>query len=87
MLEKTITIKVIGHKTSGLLVAYSDELHGLVIHGRTIEELKEKSPAAVREILEAMGETVAGVEVRANDGPHLENFVPPSFIAQACLNA
>jgi hypothetical protein len=85
--EKRIKISVIAHKTSDLLLAYSDDLKGFVVHGHTFEELIEKSPAAVREVLEAQGIEVDSVVVEPNDGLELANFIPPSFIAQACLSS
>lgn len=38
---------------SGLIVAYSDELPGLLVTGRTEREVSERLPRAIREILKA----------------------------------
>ena len=39
----------------GLIVAYSDDLKGLLVHGRSVDEIKAKLPGAIKEILDAQG--------------------------------
>lgn len=38
---------------SGLLVATSPDLHGLIVHGRTLTELGEKMPQAIEALRNA----------------------------------
>jgi hypothetical protein len=59
--NRVITIQVARHQQTGLLVAYSDDLRGLYVHGRSEEELRERIPVAIRDILEADGHEVDSV--------------------------
>lgn len=59
MKEKIIKIRVLCHQTTGLLMATSEDIAGLVVHGRSNEELEKKIPLAVRDLLQASGFTVA----------------------------
>jgi hypothetical protein len=59
--QKRITIKTVRHKTTGLLVAMSDEMKGLYVHARSEDELLERIPVAIRAILEADGCRVISV--------------------------
>ena len=85
--EKVIKIKVFCHSKTGLLMASSEEMPGLVVHGRTHEELEHKLPLAVRDLLEASGFQVEDVSVMRDDSVVPSNFGPPAFIANASLIA
>jgi hypothetical protein len=76
-----ITIKVIRHNGTDLLVALSDELRGLYVHARQEHELRERIPIAIRDILEADGFRVVDVseidippEVSAGFAPALRKY-------------
>jgi predicted RNase H-like HicB family nuclease len=71
--EKRISIQVITHRETGLLVAFSPEMDGLYVHGRTEQELRERVPVAIRALLEASGERVIDVSEMNDDS------VPVSF--------
>jgi len=58
---RTIRIKVAEHRNSDLLVAISDDLKGLMVPGRSEEELLNKLPAAISELLEVQGFKVLAV--------------------------
>jgi hypothetical protein len=49
------------HQPTGMRVGLSDDLPGLLIHGRSDDDIIAKAPGAVREILEAQGHRIAGV--------------------------
>ena len=53
--HKTINIQMIRHKETGLLIALSDELKGLYVHARTMDDLLGRIPVAIQDILEADG--------------------------------
>jgi Domain of unknown function (DUF1902) len=72
---KHISIKTVRHSTTGLLVASSDELPGLSVHGRSQDELDERMPVAIRALLEAMGQEVVSLEPVASKAIAPAGFV------------
>lgn len=85
MEERTIRIQLLRHEKTGLLVARSDDLLGLAVHGKTAEEIAKKLPSAIRDLLEAEGYKVIGVTAEADDRISRSGFGPPAFIASASL--
>lgn len=76
-MNKTVDIRFefVIHKSTGLLAAFSRDLEGLLVHGRTEDEIRERTPAAIRSILEAQGNEVISInEVDEDDLP--ESFKP-----------
>lgn len=71
---RTFDIDVIQHRKTGLLVAQCDDLKGLTVFGRSIDELERKVEPAVRELLEAQGIRVLSVEM------HDSEDVPAAFL-------
>lgn len=61
--HRIIRIKSKFNAKNGLIGAFSDDLAGLLVIGRTIDEIETKLPGAIREILEAEGNTVNAVEM------------------------
>jgi hypothetical protein len=70
---RSIHVYLVKHRESDLLIALSDDLRGLTVPGRTEEEVRDKLPFAIRQILEAEGQTVLGVE------PEPTPEIPSSF--------
>lgn len=70
--HRFIEISVVKHKTTGILVATSDDMRGLFVHGKTMEELDERIPSAIVALLEAKGHK--GVVVRAAEEVSLEDL-------------
>lgn len=62
--QKIIEIKSSINARTGLMAAFSDDLPGLLVVGKTIQELEDKLPGAMREILEAQGNTVTRGHLR-----------------------
>jgi hypothetical protein len=87
MEEKSIKIKVLRYNKTGLLMAMSEDMPGLIVHGRSDEELERKLPLAVRDLLEADGHEVVQVTVVRDESSSPHNFGPPAFIANASLTA
>lgn len=87
MEEKSIRIKVLCHQKTGLLMAMSDDMPGLVVNARSDEELEHKLPLAVRDLLEAAGNEVVQVTVVRDESSAPHNFGPQAFIANASLTA
>jgi Domain of unknown function (DUF1902) len=61
--EKTIRIRLLRHKSGDLLMAVSEDLRGLVVHAHSEEEMEERLPGVVRDLLEAEGYVVANVSL------------------------
>jgi hypothetical protein len=59
-------VETIKNRKTGLLIAMSDQLPGLYVHGRTQEELDVRVPIAIKAMLQAQGQDVNEI-VRCND--------------------
>lgn len=81
--NRFLRINVVTHRKAGLLVAMSDDLRGLIVHGRSDEELDERLPEAIRTLMEAQGHCV--VEVSKAEEP-VSNFRAPmtTYTAELC---
>lgn len=60
--SQSITIETIRHRDTGLIVATSPEMKGLIVHARSEKELNVRIPQAIRAILEAEGVRVVDVK-------------------------
>jgi len=58
---RDIRVYIVGNRQTGLLVALSDDMKGLMVAGRTEEQIELELPDAIREILEAEGHRVTSV--------------------------
>ena len=83
--RKDHKIRILDYKDSDLKMAVSDELRGLVVHGRSHEEIAELLPGAVRELLEAEGFRVIRLTVASEHESPVPDISPPTFIASASL--
>ncbi|MBB6306259.1 DUF1902 domain-containing protein [Xanthobacter tagetidis] len=63
MKDQLINVEVASHKETGLLLATSSDLPGLMVHGRSLAEIEERLPIAARDILEHQGHRVMAVTV------------------------
>jgi hypothetical protein len=80
---RVIRVGLIQHKGSDLMLAISDDLPGLMIPIRSVDELAQKMPHAIRELLEAQGNRVGEVLTFEEGGPLPEQFVNTRFSAKA----
>jgi hypothetical protein len=85
MEDRTIRITLRRHDETGLLAAMSEDLVGLVVFGRTPEEIATKLPIAVRELLEALGYVVHSATVLPDNRASGAGFGLPAYIANASL--
>lgn len=83
--KRTIRVQVLQHKETGLLAATSPDLHGLVVHGHSFGELQKRLPDAIRDLIEAEGESVVNLDMRVDDRLSRAGFGLPAFIADASL--
>jgi len=87
IVTRLIKIRVVQHRSSDLLVALSDDLKGLMVPGRNDEELEQKIPSAVREILEAQGFKVVSVTADFEDDRLPDAFMARELVASAKVEA
>ena len=87
MQVRYIRVKTVQHRNTNLLMAYSDDLEGLLVPGRSHEELRRRLPAAITEILQALGVKVTHVEAKDDDDKLPEVFNTAGFMARAELES
>lgn len=78
-------IKVLTHRTTGLLMAMTDDLPGFIVHADTPEELYGKLAPALVSFLKAAGREVTDFTIE-EDCP-VPDFVPIAYIARAQARA
>lgn len=83
--ERHLRITVLQHRITDLLMAVSYDLPGLMVPGRSEEELNVKLPAAIQELLEAEGHQVLSVEIVEKGWDLPADFLPPPHIADALI--
>lgn len=79
-MEKTydkIRISYEQHADTGLLCAFSDDLKGLIVFGRTLSQLYEKLPAACADLVEAMSGDPVNYRWAGNDDSRSRGFNEP----------
>lgn len=84
---RTIRIQLVVNRDTGLLVALSDDLRGLVVAARSEEEVEQQIPGAIRELLEAEGRTVLSVTAETEPKDLPRGFSSASIIASARMAA
>jgi uncharacterized protein DUF1902 len=82
---RDFTIQILRYKDSDLLTAFSDDLPGLLVPARSHEELDERLPRAVKELLEAQGETDVSVVLEDAPAGSPKGFVSFARKAHATL--
>jgi hypothetical protein len=85
--ERLIHIHLIRHQKTGLLAAVSDDLHGLVVHGKSPDDIFKRLSAAVSDLIEAEGMKVLSVSVERDERLTLAGYGPPAFLASAAIVA
>ena len=80
-----ITVSIHEHRNTGLLVATSSDLPGLVIAARSEEQIEHELPEAIREVLKARGEKIAHVTATRTLRREPDNFSRRSFVSSATL--
>lgn len=84
--EQEIFVEVAVHRKTGLIVAQSKDLPGLMVAARTYEQLDREIATAIREVLEASGKTVVSVDTERSSGAS-EKFLSRCVVANARLAA
>lgn len=68
------------HDVTGLIVAYSPDHKGFMVHGRTLEEVESRIPGALRALLAAEGKKVLEVRKLNNSPKPPSTFFPPDGV-------
>jgi len=85
--RRTVRISLLQHRKTGLLLAVSPDLAGLMVPGRSEDELLGKIPAAIQELLEADGIDVILIEQVRRSPEIPEDFIPPAYVADAIVRS
>lgn len=78
------TFEIFGHEPTGLFIAKSDDVKGVIVHGHTLEEIKKNIPAALSGYFEALGQKLSLSAVKDDDSLP-EGFFPRNLIAEGSL--
>jgi hypothetical protein len=84
---RQIRVQVVENRQTGLLVALSDDLKGLMLAARTEGQIEEELPGAIREMLEAAGHNVLSVTTEPDPKGLPSEFSSSILIASARLAA
>ncbi|QRG06125.1 DUF1902 domain-containing protein [Xanthobacter dioxanivorans] len=84
-MEQMINVEIKRHRETGLLLATSEDMPGLMVHGRTMAEMEERLPIAARDILEHQGHTVQSVTLEKSRLS--DNFWPAHVTVNASMAA
>jgi hypothetical protein len=82
---RTIRVHLVRNTTTGLLVAMSQDMKGLMVAARSEEQIEEELPGAIREILEAEGRRVLSVTAAPDPVGLPPGFSPFNMVASARL--
>jgi hypothetical protein len=84
--EIDIKIKTLVHKSTGALMAVSDDLPGLWVAGATYDEIEGKLEAAIRDHYDLLGRDVVSIALSSEDGD-IAGFESTlhAFVAHASL--
>lgn len=80
-----IAITFLHHQKTDLIIATSPSHKGLMVHGRTVQEVEARIPEAIRALLEAEGKTVMSIGRTAPES-QVSSFEPlnATFAAELC---
>ena len=84
---RIIRVNLIKNIKSGLLVALSPDMKGLMVAAKTQKQIASELPDAIREMLEAEGHPVLSVTAESDPKELPPGFSSSSMIANARLAA
>lgn len=85
--EKTININTLVHRSTGALMAVSEDLEGFSLAGKSHDEILRKLEGALRDYFDLLGFDLISINVSSKDDGEITGFNPrlPAFIARASL--
>jgi hypothetical protein len=82
---RDFTVEIVRYVKSDLLMAFSADLPGLLVPARSEEQLDQRLPGAIRELLEAQGNTEISLTLESEPPQLPPDFIPSRFKAHASL--
>lgn len=84
IVELSINVRVVEHKSSKLLIAMSNDLPGFYIAAQSEDQIEREIEGAIRQVLEAQGKNVISITTEVStDLP--DGFLRHAMIANARL--
>ena len=82
---RDFTIEIVRYAKTDLLMAFSNELPGLLVPARGETQLDQRLEGAIRELLEAQGATNVSLTLRSEPSELPPEFIPSRYKARASL--
>lgn len=82
---RDFVIEIVRYTKTNLLMAFSNDLPGLLVPARGEEELDQRLVGAIRELLEAQGATNISLTLNGEPSDLPSDFIPSRFKARASL--
>lgn len=84
IVELSINVRVVEHKSSKLLIAMSNDLPGLYVAAQSEDQIEREIEGAIRQVLEAQGKNVISITTEIDtDLP--DGFLRHTMVANAKL--
>lgn len=87
MRDWAISITLLEHKDGELIMAISPDMPGLVVHGYSIDEVVNRVPGIITDLLAVDGVEVGEIELIEDKSSRNSDFGPPAYIAKAALTS
>lgn len=84
---RTIRVHLVRNTNTGLLVALSPDMKGLMVAARSEDQIESELSGAIRELLEAQGHRVLSVTAEPDPVGLPRGFSTASIVANARLAA
>jgi hypothetical protein len=86
-ITRDFSIDIVRYAKSDLLNAFSNELPGLLVPARSLEEMDKFLPGAIKELLEAQGAQDIHVDVKVEPPDLPEEFISHRRKAHVTLSS
>jgi len=82
---RDFVIEIVRYAKTNLLMAFSNDLPGLLVPARSEEQLDQRLLGAIRELLEAQGATNIALTLTNEPSELPSDFIPSRFKARASM--
>jgi hypothetical protein len=83
--KRDFVIEIVRYAKTDLLMAFSNDLPGLLVPARSEEQLDQRLAGAIQELLEAQGATNVSLTLNSEPSELPSEFIPSRFKAQASM--
>lgn len=83
MSERKYRLTIAEHELTKRLIATSEDMPHLFVHGKTIEEIRTRAPRVIERVLKAQGARVAQVTLEPKAPTAPTHFVTKTFTVVA----